>query len=148
MITKSCAEGYHDCEDCNCQCHQFMKDAKKFDAYFKRIKLCEVEMTYYLSFADDDKFLGSCFLKATGHGDALTKAYELKLNPGNCEVMIALCPEGEVVIPSDDKFNVLLTKEQLLEIWPDARSHGEFENDPEVGPLKEELVKYMDGRYL
>ena len=48
---------------------------------------------WWLSFADDDGFLGGCFIEAADMLDAVTKTHRLGINPGG-EAMGAELPNG------------------------------------------------------
>ena len=63
---------------------------------------------YYLSFAEEDGFLGGAFVYASGPVSAVERTHELGINPGG-EVAIW----GPVPPPVDEALDRLLTKEEI-----------------------------------
>ncbi len=64
--------------------------------------------TYYLSFADEEGFLGGVFVEAHGIITAVEKATEMGLNPGG-----EVACWGPVPPPIDSSMNRLLSKEEV-----------------------------------
>ena len=76
---------------------------------------------WYLSFADDDGFLGAVVVEATGFMDAVMKTRTLKINPGGEVMGHPFCPEETgCPLPMD----TLLSTEDLGE---DAMTIEEIE---------------------
>lgn len=68
---------------------------------------------YYLSFADEERFLGGVFTEAYGIVTAIENTHELGINPGG-EVMCI----GPGPAPRPEYLNRLLTKGELEEAAP------------------------------
>lgn len=83
------------------------------------------EIFWYLSFADK-YFKGGVIIKAHGISDATMKCNLLQINPGG-EVWCIEIPEG--FLPDEKYHNKLLTKEEIQEFWPDAKSLKELEEE-------------------
>ena len=93
-------------------------------------ELEEPEHWMYLSFADT-KFNGGVIIKAHGITDALMKCNLLQINPHG-EVMPFHFPD-DFLLPDEKYRNRILTKEDILEIWPDAKSLRELEEEEANG---------------
>lgn len=65
---------------------------------------------FYLSFADDDQFLGAAIVEAVGEMHAIEYAHRLGINPGG-QVAVWTVPEGAPV--PDAAKNRLLSKRDL-----------------------------------
>jgi hypothetical protein len=88
----------------------------------------EPEKWFYLSFADSS-FKGGVIIKAHGITDALMKCNLLQINPGG-EVFGVEIPNG--YLPDSKYFGKFLSKEEILEFWPDAATLGELEEKDEI----------------
>jgi hypothetical protein len=92
----------------------------------------EPEKWLYLSFADE-KFNGGVVIKAHGMMDAVTKTHALGINPGGQVISIEVPDEH---LP-DEKFrNRLLSKEDVLEMWPDSKHLREIWEEENEAPKK------------
>lgn len=74
----------------------------------------------YLSFTDPkrpkgDRFIGGAFIRETEHVPAITRAWELGINPGG-QVMFM----GPVPLPADEWVERLLTREEVESVPPPA----------------------------
>jgi hypothetical protein len=78
----------------------------------------------YLSFATDEEFYGAVIIEAHGIGHATMLTHQLGINPGG-QVMAVDIPAE--MIPSAKYHNRLLTKEEILEFWPDSKTIREHE---------------------
>lgn len=83
---------------------------------------------WYLSFASN-RFLGGFITRARGfiHARLALAIYGIK-NPGG---EVAGWPLPANLVPPAKFHNRLLTKEEVLEMWPDAKSLGEFVDEAE-----------------
>ena len=93
-----------------------------------RQELDTPEAWHYVSFADKS-FKGAVIIKAHGINDALMKINLLQINPGG-EVLCIQFPE-DMVLPEPSFRNRLLSKEDVLELWPEAKSQREWEQEEE-----------------
>ena len=89
-------------------------------------ELQQPEIWLYLSFADDVGFRGGVVIKAHGLTDAVIKCNWLQINPHG-EIQGIELPESH--IPPERYRNRLLTKEEIKEMWPDAKSIKEMEEE-------------------
>jgi hypothetical protein len=82
---------------------------------------------YYLSFADKE-FRGAVVIYAHGVTDALLRMKKLGIKNPHSQV---LCIQfnKETPLPARKWRNRLLTKVDVKEIWPDAKSLKEFEEE-------------------
>jgi hypothetical protein len=74
---------------------------------------------WYLSFADDEGFLGVCWVKARGLIEATQIAYRLKINPGG-EVLAIPLPNGIGEPPADSAYRLYSDKaeiERITSLW-------------------------------
>lgn len=99
---------------------------KKRVATVLRGELDQPERWHYVSFADK-VFHGGVIIKAHGITDATMKCNLLGINPGG-QVMCFEFP-ADMPVPDTKWRNRLLSKSDVLEIWPDAKSLGEFEKE-------------------
>jgi hypothetical protein len=84
-----------------------------------------IERWHYVSFADT-VFRGVVIMRVHGVGDAVTRTHLMGINPGG-EVLCLPMPD-EIVAQVPEKLrNKLLTKEEVLSIWPDSKSLKEHE---------------------
>lgn len=90
-------------------------------------ELLQPERWHWVSFADDDKggFKGAVVIKGHGMTDCLSKCHRLGINPGG-QVLCILFPDGETLPPPTYR-NRLLTRGDIMELYPDAKTIGEFE---------------------
>ena len=71
---------------------------------------------FYLSFANDDAFLGACLVRGRSIEEAVREADRLKINPGG-EALGGPVPVGGL---PDEKFRErLLSKTELGAVFPD-----------------------------
>lgn len=93
-------------------------------------ELQTVERWHYLSFAEDrqDGFLGAVVIKAYGIADAILRCHNQSINPGG-QVMAVEMPDDVVAQVPESHRNRLLSKKELQEIWPDAKSIREHEEE-------------------
>ena len=91
-------------------------------------ELQEPERWFYLSFAAE-KFNGAVIIQAHGITDATMKCNLLGINPGGEVFCIAFPPE--IPVPGQQYRNRLLSKTDVQEIWPDAKSIREFGEEDE-----------------
>jgi len=101
-------------------------------AEITRRELEEPESWHYVSFADE-VFRGVVLIKAHGITDAVSKCHRLNINPGG-QVMCVPMPDDVIEQVNDKYRNRLLTKADVLEIWPDAKSLREHEKEAESRP--------------
>lgn len=80
---------------------------------------------WYLSFVKDGAFAGGCVVEAVDMGEAVKRAWTLKINPGG-EVMGIPVPEAALPQPNDR--DRLLTKDEIKSIWPDAEKLGDIDD--------------------
>lgn len=80
---------------------------------------------WYLSFADDH-FLGGAFIFAADIQDAARDAHNRGINPGG-EILCAQVPPG--YLPDESDRNRLLTRGDIMRIWPDAITLKEAEEE-------------------
>lgn len=85
---------------------------------------------FYLSFVaePEDVFLGVVITEAKNVLDAVMKTHVFKINPGGQVLFVEIPPEE---IPDRSYFNRLLSKKDINEIWPDAKSIREHEEERE-----------------
>lgn len=101
------------------------------DAFVKRTvevlaeESVQPEEWYYLSFAGE-KFNGGCIVRARGLLSAVSECNRLKINPHG-EVVGAPIPDEH--LPAEKYRNRLLTKEDIQEFWPDAKSAREWDEE-------------------
>lgn len=83
---------------------------------------------FYLSFVaePEDVFLGVVITEARDMLDAVKKTHHLKINPGGQVLFVEVPPEE---IPERRYFDRLLQKKDINEIWPDAKSIREYEEE-------------------
>lgn len=79
---------------------------------------------HYLSFAEE-KFLGGLVIEADSFTHAHMRSHTLGLNPGGSVMGWELLDEQT---PAEKYRNRLLTKAEVFEMWPDARSIKELED--------------------
>ncbi len=85
---------------------------------------------WYVSFAFTDGFIGACLVEAEDMNGAIRESHRLKINPGNCSVLVLEVPD----IPETwgqfpmDKRNRLLSRD---EIGPGKRL-SELDSEEEV----------------
>jgi hypothetical protein len=96
-------------------------------AVVMREELKQPERWHYVSFAGE-KFLGVVIIQAHGVGDATMKCGLLGINPGG-EVMCVAMPDGIVAQVPESYRNRLLSKAEVLELWPEAKSQREWEKE-------------------
>lgn len=96
-----------------------------------REELTQPETWLYTSFADD-VFKGVVIIKGHGITDALSKCNILGINPGGQVICVPLPDEIIAQVPETYR-NRLLSKIDILELWPDSRSLGEHEREDEPG---------------
>lgn len=78
---------------------------------------------YYLSFADDVQFRGGVIIEAYGPATAISKAWELGINPGG-EVLFTEIPPSHCPPPEASR-NRLLTRKQLEEFFGPTERLGD-----------------------
>jgi hypothetical protein len=83
------------------------------------------ERWHYVSFADK-VFHGAVIIEAHGVTDALTKCNILGINPGGQVFAVSMPDEIIAQVPDADRTR-LLSKADILRIWPDAKSIREHE---------------------
>lgn len=87
---------------------------------FSREELCEgpfepadmATKTYYLSFANEDGFLGGAMVEASSHVEAVKVTHRLGINPGG-DILVAPVPDCELTDKLLAKKNRLLTIEEI-----------------------------------
>lgn len=88
---------------------------------------------WYLSYADE-KFNGAVVIQAHGPTEAAYLSNYRKINPGG-EILILSIPED--AIPPEEYRNRLLTKEEVMAIWPEGEWKSLAELDAEEeGPCQ------------
>lgn len=92
-------------------------------------ELTEPLRWHYLSFADE-KFNGAVILQCHGVTDGVMQTHALGINPGG---QVMAVPMPDEVLPAEQYRNRLLTKEDILEIWPDAKTIREHEEEELAG---------------
>jgi hypothetical protein len=92
-----------------------------------REELQNPEVWHYVSFADE-QFRGVVVIQAHGIGDAISKCHRLNINPGGEVIAIPIPDEILAQVPEADR-NRLLSKADVLRIWPDAKSVREREEE-------------------
>lgn len=92
-----------------------------------RSELQQPEVWQYVSFADE-VFRGVVIIKAHGITDAVTKIHALNINPGGQVICLPMPNEMLAQVHESDRER-LLTKEDVLRIWPDAKSIKEHESE-------------------
>ena len=80
---------------------------------------------WYLSFVDDI-FLGAVVVRASDAIDAIKEAHALKINPGG--EVLAMQVEDESGLPPSEFRERLLSKAEVMQIWPDAKRSGDLES--------------------
>ena len=84
---------------------------------------------YYCSFATKKEFLGALIIQAHGVIECSIRARSLGANPGG-ELMALPVPEPvNEFLPAEQYRNRLLSKEEVLKLWPDSRSLKEHEEE-------------------
>ena len=79
---------------------------------------------WYLSFSEPKKFLGVVVLEAHGIVHASMKANAMKINPGGQMIGAVIPPEVPLPLAADR--NRILSRADVLRIWPDARRLGDL----------------------
>lgn len=82
---------------------------------------------YYLSWADEDKWLGGAYVYAYGPITARLRCAGMRITPGG-QCMIIKLP-ADYPPPAPEYRNRLLNREELLEIDPDSKSLAEFKKE-------------------
>jgi hypothetical protein len=82
---------------------------------------------WYLSFADEKKFLGGFIVRARGITSARMAMVALGIKSPGGEVLSA--PIDDDKVPESKYRYRLLTKEEIKEFWPDAKPLKEHEAD-------------------
>jgi hypothetical protein len=97
--------------------------------FAKKLKeeMNEPKKWIYLSFADEN-FNGAVVIKAHGIGTAVREAHRLGINPGG-QVLGVEIPDER--LPSEQFRNRLLSKEDILKMWPDSKHLWEFDEENE-----------------
>ena len=86
-------------------------------------------MIWWLSFADEDGFLGGVLIRADSFIDAVSKSHELKLNPGGEVQGVQLPGDAD---PPDHELNRLYAKADLeAELGGAVRMSDAFPDDDE-----------------
>lgn len=101
-------------------------DKAKFQARTKEVLLQENEESlryFYGSFAGE-AFKGAVITQAHGVVDFGIRCHHMGINPGG-ELLCVEMPQDQ--IPAEKYLNRLLNKEEVLEIWDDAKSLREWE---------------------
>lgn len=83
---------------------------------------------YYGSFATEKDFLGAVVMQAHGPVTLALGAHRLGINPGGQLLALSL-PNEE--LPGKKWRNRLLSREQVQQIWLDAKPLGEFKENEE-----------------
>jgi len=91
-----------------------------------RDESAEPEDWWYLSFADDT-FREAVIVRAKGLLHAVTAANMLGINPGG--EVVGAPMTGFTELPAEEFRNRLLTREDVLAIWPDAKSAREWDEE-------------------
>jgi hypothetical protein len=78
---------------------------------------------FYCSFAGEH-FNGAVIIQAHGVADCSLRAHRKKINPGG---ELAAWEVTQERLPPEKYRNRLLTKAEILELWPDAKSIREHE---------------------
>jgi hypothetical protein len=91
-------------------------------------EFAEPEQWHYLSFAGD-VFLGAAIVKAHGIVHASLVCHGLGINPGG-QVLGAPIPDDK--LPAKQYLNRLLTREDIQEFWPDAKTIREWDEEERV----------------
>jgi hypothetical protein len=87
------------------------------------------EKWLYVSFATETEFCGAVVIQAHGLTDALMKINALGINPHGEVLAFPIPDDGSFQMPEEKFRNVLLSKKQVKELWPDAMSIREFEEE-------------------
>ena len=84
---------------------------------------------HYLSFATtEDGFRGAVFMYGHTVTFMAARCHQLGINPGGQVLCIGLTTEECAAVPRD-WVEKLLTKADILSIWPDAKSVGDIQQD-------------------
>jgi hypothetical protein len=106
--------------------------AVDFDERVRTLASAEIEgkdwVCYYLSWATEDEWLGGAYVLAYGPVTARLRAQAMGIAPCGGECLICRLPDGHPV-PSDEYRNRLLTRSDLLEIDPEAKSLRELRKE-------------------
>jgi hypothetical protein len=103
------------------------KEWKARVAEVMREELAQPEQWHWVSFADE-VFRGAVVIQAHGVTDAATKCHALNINPGGQVMALPMPPEILAQVPESYR-NRLLTKAEVKELWPDAKSLREYEEE-------------------
>ncbi len=81
---------------------------------------------FYMSLANATQFHGACVVEADDYDGALHRCYELFKSvipdPGDDDqIMLVTLPDDEPR-PDDRFLDRVLTREELMEMWPDVKS--------------------------
>ena len=99
---------------------------QEFEDRTKRLLIEEAKQPlkwFYCSFASD-RFLGAAIIEAHGILDCAIFTHALGINPGGEMAAFDLTPEQ---LPSEQYRNRLLSKDDILKFWPDAKSIKDWE---------------------
>lgn len=84
---------------------------------------------HYLSFADEQTgFKGAVIVEALNTFDAVMKTHRMNINPGGEVIVLKISAYG-VSIPAEPYRNKLLSRQDIVEFWPDAKSIAEHEEN-------------------
>lgn len=101
------------------------KQLRERAAELLRLEREQEEQWHYVSFADK-VFHGVVIIKAHGITDAVRLCHALNINPGG-QVMCVPMPD-EIIAQVPEKYRTrLLSKEDVQQIWPDAKTIREHE---------------------
>jgi hypothetical protein len=100
-------------------------------------ELAEPVMWHYVSFArsrEEGGCQGVVLIQGHGMTDCLLKINALHANPGGDVMAIAIPPEAESNLPPEEFRNRLLSKAEIMKIWPDAKTLREHEEEEARAP--------------
>jgi len=83
---------------------------------------------YYLSWAKDGTWLGGAFAPGYGPITARLRCSAMGIRPEGGECLVVSIPTGQPVPPEEYR-DRLLTKEEVLKLYPDSKTIGEFEKE-------------------
>jgi hypothetical protein len=104
------------------------QECKDRVAELTREELLQPEVWHYLSFAEEHQFNGAVIIQGHGITDCLSRCNRLQINPHG-EVLAVVIPDE--MLPPEEFRNRLLSKEEVVKCWPDAKSLREFEQEIE-----------------